>query len=288
MVTRKKLKSFFALSWLVLCVAILLPKAVAAQGEQGDVVIHSTITAEDCVKCHENIVLALAQKGKAHQSLCLDCQRGHPPADMEIVPSCSRCHQEGLHFALDGCLSCHIDPHTPLVIRLTHKITEPCLTCHSEQIQQLQSNPSVHTKLACTACHNSHGQIPLCQNCHLPHSDVMDKGSCGKCHKAHMPLVVTYGQDIVPEYCGACHKEVYAVMAVNLTKHRKVSCVSCHVGKHGMIPACENCHGRPHPEEILEKFERCGDCHGPAHKLSPTDYISNVFVKRPRAEEGRN
>ena len=81
MVTRRNLKSFFALCWLALCIAILLPTAFAAQSEQGDVVIHSTITAEDCVKCHENIVLALAQKGKAHQSLCLDCHRGHPPAD---------------------------------------------------------------------------------------------------------------------------------------------------------------------------------------------------------------
>ncbi len=286
MVTLKKLKSFLVFSWLTAFISFPLTSAIASQFEQGDVVIHSTVTQGDCVKCHEDIVLALEQKGKAHQTLCLDCHQGHPPADMEIIPLCSRCHQGARHFSLDGCIDCHNNPHTPLVISLTHKITDPCLTCHSEQIEQLRSNPSVHTKLACTACHNFHGQLPPCQNCHLPHSDVMEKGSCRKCHKPHMPLVVTYGQDIVPEYCGACHKEVYAVMAQNLTKHRGVFCVSCHEGKHGMIPACENCHGRPHPEEILEKFDRCGDCHGPAHKLSPTDYISNIFVKRPRAGDG--
>ena len=94
-----------------------------------------------------------------------------------------------------------------------------------------------------------------------------------------MPLNVSYDQAVVPEYCGSCHQAVYATMAENLTKHRKVSCVSCHSEKHGMIPACEKCHGRPHPEVILGKFDACGDCHGTAHELNSGDAITNPFIK---------
>ena len=277
-----------ALPWLFACMALPFSMAIADQLEQEKESVRATLTVDDCDKCHEEIVDVLERKGKAHQGLCMDCHQGHPPADMEIVPTCNRCHQDRSHFGLVGCIKCHINPHTPLEIHLTHKITEPCLTCHTEQMEQLQAYPSIHSMFACTACHNFHGQIQPCQNCHLPHSDIMGMGSCRACHKAHKPLVVTFGQDIVPEYCGSCHPNVYATLAKNLTKHRKVTCVSCHVEKHGMIPACEKCHGRPHPDEILDKFDQCGDCHGPAHDLWPTDYITNIFIKRPRDVKNEN
>ena len=68
------------------------------------------------------------------------------------------------------------------------------------------------------------------------------------------------------------------VMAANKTKHRNVTCAACHYERHGMIPACQKCHGQwPHPSEILNKFTICKECHGVAHDLMATDYITNIF-----------
>ena len=245
--------------------------------------INATVQEDDCIKCHEDIVFSLSRKGVAHRDICLDCHRGHPPVDMEIIPDCSQCHgvEDQKHFALEDCLQCHVNPHSPLNIELTRNLTKPCLTCHSSQYDQLQENPSMHTKLACTACHTYHGQIQPCQNCHLPHSDTMGQESCGKCHMAHKPLVVTYGDTIVSEDCGSCHTKVYTVMAENKTRHRNVTCISCHSEIHGMIPACQKCHGLwPHPAEIMNKFPDCNECHGIAHDLMATDYITNIFKKK--------
>lgn len=250
----------------------------AARAQQGET-FRATVGAGDCVKCHEEIVLTLQRKGEAHRQLCLDCHQGHPPADMEIVPSCSRCHQDGPHFTLPGCLTCHTDPHQPLEISFSRDITGPCLDCHAEQSEQLLANPSIHSKLACSACHTFHGQIQPCQNCHLPHADTMGGDSCKGCHRAHMPLVVTYGGNIVSEYCGSCHQDVYEVMAATWSKHRKVPCVQCHVERHAAIPRCQDCHGVPHPREIWGKFKECGDCHGVAHELWATKASRNKFAK---------
>lgn len=245
--------------------------------------VNATVGVDDCRKCHEEIVSTLSRKGMAHQDICLDCHRGHPPADMEIIPSCDRCHgrEKQEHFSLEGCIQCHSNPHRPLDIQLTKDITVPCLTCHTEQYAQLQDNISIHTKLACTACHNYHGQIQPCQNCHLPHSDTMGLGSCAMCHMAHKPLVISYGDNVASEDCGSCHTEVYFIMAENKTRHRNVSCVACHQSNHGMIPACTECHGAlPHPQEILNKISVCRECHGFAHDVMAADYTTNIFKNK--------
>lgn len=268
---------------LVFVSIVLFADAAIAVPQEDLGTIVATVEISDCRKCHESIVFMLEHKGRSHKEICLECHRGHPPADMEIIPSCNRCHKEDAHthYILGNCLNCHINPHTPLEIKLTRDITEPCLTCHAVQYEQLQGNPSIHTKLACTACHTYHGQIQPCQNCHLPHSDIMAKDSCQKCHMAHKPLVVTYGNNIVSEDCGSCHTEVYGILAQNKTKHRNVTCVSCHYDEHGMIPACQKCHGQwPHPTEIMNKFTNCRECHGMAHDLMATNYITNIFKKK--------
>jgi len=274
----KNITNLFIISCLCGFILVQFSQPAAARAEQRGTV-RSAVRAGDCVKCHEGVVLTLQRKGMAHQQLCLDCHQGHPPADMEIVPSCSRCHQDGDHFALSACINCHIDPHQPLEINFTRDITAPCLTCHKEQSEQLLANPSIHSKLACSACHTFHGQIQPCQNCHQPHSDTMGHESCRGCHKAHMPLVVTYGENIVSEDCGSCHEDVYETMAATWSRHRQVPCAQCHAGRHGMIPRCQDCHGVPHPEEIWVKFKQCRDCHGVAHELWATRASTNKFAK---------
>lgn len=266
---------------ILFCVLSLLGLLLHGQGfaETGEENDGPGVVEADCSKCHENVVFALTIKGKAHQSLCLECHQGHPPADRDIIPSCSRCHTGSDHYDLSDCLQCHTNPHTPLEITLSRDITKACLSCHENQIKELQANPSIHTMFACTACHTYHGQLQPCRNCHLPHSDTMGDESCGGCHKAHMPLVVSYGDDIVSEDCGSCHVDVYENMVSNNSKHRAVACVSCHSGEHGTIPACEKCHTPPHAEEILVKFTHCGECHGLAHDLSATAAATSIFLR---------
>jgi len=84
-----------------------------------------------------------------------------------------------------------------------------------------------------------------------------------------MPLVVTYGPDIPPEDCAACHPKPYKLLAASKSKHKNVACVKCHAAKHKAIPQCQSCHGKPHAAAIHKKIKKCGNCHGIAHDLLP-------------------
>lgn len=229
------------------------------------------ITLDECIKCHYRIVRLIDKRGMAHRDKvsCVDCHHGHPPADSNVIPECSRCHNGHRHFALPNCLTCH-NPHRPLDIELPNRITEPCLTCHEFQGEQLTNFPSIHTRLGCTACHKQHGKIPSCYRCHASHIEGVtdDEGPCKKCHLAHMPLVVTYGAETEIEVCAGCHNKVASILRESKTKHSGFLCSKCHPPPHKTIPACRDCHGTPHSEFILQKFGSCGECHDTAHKLT--------------------
>lgn len=224
----------------------------------------------DCVKCHQKPVETIEAKGQAHKTAvsCQDCHAGHPPAVKKIIPHCSTCHSEKPHYKLPGCLGCHRDPHAPKDISFGRNVTDPCLTCHTQQIAQLKEYKSKHSALACSFCHDVHGKIPACTQCHKPHSTDMTADDCKKCHKAHMPKVVTYTKDTPNKFCAACHTRANALLSASKSKHSKVSCVSCHQEKHKTIMKCQDCHGTPHPATIMAKFAKCSDCHNIAHDLN--------------------
>ncbi len=46
------------------------------------------------------------------------------------------------HYEIKGCLTCHKNPHTPLNISFTGKITDACLTCHTKENDQLKQYKS--------------------------------------------------------------------------------------------------------------------------------------------------
>lgn len=272
-------KSIFATTFLLLLSATF---CLAAENQTNEVEpvppktkTSSTLSMQDCKKCHSEIVGQIERLGKAHRDKisCTDCHNGHPPAQRDVIPLCSKCHQDSPHFNLTGCLDCHTNPHTPLEIALTRTITVQCTTCHFTQIKELQDNYSIHTTLDCTACHTSHGLLPECFACHGPHLVGMTNKDCHACHKPHMPLVVSYGPDIPTEFCGSCHTQTYEILGNSHAKHRLVSCAQCHEAKHKMIPKCQKCHQLPHDESIHAKFPECGSCHGIAHdlKLNKTD-----------------
>lgn len=228
------------------------------------------LSNDDCVKCHAKAPADVAANGAAHKTAvkCQDCHNGHPPTVKNIIPLCSQCHKGKPHYGLKGCNACHSNPHTPLIIKMGRNITDPCLTCHTEQIKKLKDNKSKHTALACTFCHDTHGKIPPCVQCHKPHTKEMTQADCKKCHQAHMPTAVTYNDQIPSKDCAACHKAAFDLLAASPTKHKSLSCVACHQAKHKMIPQCQSCHGAPHPAAMLSKFPKCSYCHSIAHDLN--------------------
>jgi len=228
------------------------------------------LTSADCAKCHVKAPADIEAKGSAHKTkvTCQDCHNGHPPTNRKIIPLCGQCHEGKAHYKLGGCLQCHKNPHQPKEISFGRDVTDPCLTCHSPQITQLKANPSKHTKLNCSFCHDVHGKIPQCTQCHKAHSPEQGPGDCKKCHKAHMPKAVTYAADTPSKQCAACHAKAYNLLVASKAKHKTLLCVTCHQEKHKMVPKCQDCHGIPHAAGIMSKFPKCSDCHSIAHDLN--------------------
>lgn len=229
--------------------------------------MNTTYEKDDCVKCHANAVSDIASAGGKHRNVpCVGCHLGHPPEVEKPIAQCNKCHHKTrkAHFELQGCLGCHKNPHTPLNISFEGK--DACLTCHGLQTEQLRENKSRHSSLECSTCHSVHRMIPECSQCHSPHSDKVVAG-CEKCHDAHMPRAVTYAPDIPSKDCGFCHKKPAELLGSGNSKHKSFECAFCHQDKHRIVPACQDCHGSPHPAGIMKKFPVCGECHNIAHDL---------------------
>ena len=230
----------------------------------------ATLTSADCVKCHEQPPKDIAAAGGKHKTevSCQDCHVGHPPKVKKPIPLCSQCHEDKPHYKLQGCLGCHSNPHTPKNIKFGNNVTDPCLTCHTGQIEQLRSFKSKHTALNCSFCHNVHGRIPDCTQCHKSHSAEIVQKDCKVCHQAHKPAAVTYKSDAPSKFCAACHKKAFNQLTASPAKHSKLACVYCHQAKHKTVPQCTQCHVKPHPAAIMAKFPKCGECHSIAHDLN--------------------
>lgn len=230
----------------------------------------TALSNDDCAKCHDKQPADIAADGRAHRESigCRDCHENHRPASKSNIPECSNCHEGTDHFKLPGCLGCHKNPHMPKQISFANNITDPCLTCHKDQIKQLKEFPSKHTQKACSFCHDKHGKKPECTQCHKPHAATMTAKDCNKCHKAHQPKNVTYPATIVNAECGSCHKKPAQLLAATSSRHVKVSCVQCHKDKHKMVPKCAECHQVKHPAGILAKFPNCLTCHNHPHDLN--------------------
>lgn len=251
---------------MILAIPLVLGFASRSQAQTA---AKPTLTLDDCAKCHTAPPADVAAAGAGHKSItCFDCHSNHRPASKDNIPKCSQCHTGKPHYDLKGCLGCHKNPHTPLKISFGNNVTDPCLTCHSQQIAQLRENKSKHTNLYCSGCHSVHRIVPQCTQCHKPHASDMTQAECKKCHKAHLPKVVTYSADIPSKDCAACHKKTLDILSASNSKHKKLACAFCHAGKHKMIPNCQSCHKVPHAAGLMAKFPRCYDCHYIAHDLN--------------------
>lgn len=256
----------------------------------GVMAAETPLKSTDCVKCHSVQPASVEANGAKHKTFpCQDCHAGHRPTSKNNIPVCSQCHAGKPHFDQKVvCLSCHRDPHTPLKITFTDKLTAPCLTCHTAQNKQLTENKSKHSALYCTTCHGVHRVKPACTQCHKPHSADITAADCTKCHKAHMPKVVTYAADVPSKFCAACHKNQFALLTASKALHSKQSCAFCHQEKHKMVPNCKDCHGAKHPEGIMAKFPKCLECHKHPHDLN--NWTNTVAPKAaaPKAKQKKH
>jgi len=100
-----------------------------------------------------------------------------------------------------------------------------------------------------------------------------------------MPKLVTYAADIPSQDCGACHQKVIHQFNTATAKHKPLACAFCHKGKHRMIPACQDCHGSPHPASIMAKFPKCGRCHSNAHDLNNWASTESKDVKESASKK---
>jgi hypothetical protein len=241
-------------------------------------------TKDDCVKCHTLEVKDIATAGRKHRSVpCMGCHVGHPPEVKNPIAPCTKCHLKTrkAHFEIGSCLNCHTKPHTPL--NITFKGKADCLYCHSSQIAQLAAGKSKHSALDCTFCHDVHRKVPLCTQCHKPHAPDMAATECRKCHKPHAPTQVAYADDIPSKDCGTCHANVLKTLTSSNAKHKTFACAFCHKEKHKMVPACQSCHGSPHPAGIMRKFPKCSSCHNIAHALNW--FATQAQETSPQAEQ---
>ncbi|OGR06177.1 MAG: cytochrome C [Deltaproteobacteria bacterium RIFOXYD12_FULL_50_9] len=276
---KRSMKTFIALVYLIGAAALLTAftgvsnaASSPSKTEESNIISATPLGKDDCLKCHDKEPRDISLDGQKHKTAitCLDCHEGHRPRSPKNIPECSNCHTGKPHYELQGCLRCHNNPHTPLVISIAENVTDACLTCHTEQMAQLQQNESKHTKLSCSKCHREkHPYVPECRECHTtPHTPTMTNKDCLSCHQVHKPLAVTYSDDTPSTSCAACHDTAYNLLVASKYKHSKVACAACHKAKHKMIPLCQDCHGIPHPSKMMAKFPECGQCHGIAHDLN--------------------
>lgn len=260
MFTRHSVRKFFLTLFLSGGLFLALGAPVSA----------NTLSVDDCIKCHTLEPQQIAEDGAAHQFAvnCLDCHTQHRPMNANNIPSCSDCHVGTDHYALDTCNSCH-NPHKPLDITLSGELKTECISCHTQQGEEIVANPSFHSEVSCNYCHaDTHGYTPDCTTCHASHSPEMVAGDCATCHAAHQPTTLEYPETPANQLCAACHSTAFTELQATTTKHSTTTCVDCHANQHAAIASCNDCHGEPHAGGIHNKFPNCGDCHNTAHDLN--------------------
>jgi predicted CXXCH cytochrome family protein len=168
--------------------------------------------------------------------------------------------------------------------------TPECGQCHFSYFKAIKNEGGKH-QIDCVECHQvfhaynptkqNFAQImPKCASCHQNADGGPFHGSdarlvpCLACHtNPHTPLNIPMGD--VETACSLCHVPQNAEIQNYPSKHTTdVSCADCHHDKHGLIPACSECHENPSPKVELNA-DACMKCH-PVHKPTEILYMKNT------------
>jgi hypothetical protein len=140
--------------------------------------------SKSCADCHEGPAKELKQFPSAHTEQ--GCQSCHHEKH-GYIPNCSECHDGHYSGQSDqDCLSCHARVHAPLKINFPADAgAQSCSSCHDDVYAKWQGTPSKHGEVACVMCHQKHGQVPDCRECHAePHNKKQLEmfPNCLTCH----------------------------------------------------------------------------------------------------------
>jgi|SRR5665648_157001 len=160
-----------------------------------------TEDSEACSKCHSRPYNTLLSEGGMHsKKQCGFCHTQHG-----YIPACQTCHSlfHGESRELAQCLDCHIDGHSPRNVKLDVYDKDAdnvigvydgeiiCIKCHTGPHKSFDTTPTKHAKIACTICHESHGEVPQCRYCHDAHDESTTTNDCMDCHiDPHAPTLV--------------------------------------------------------------------------------------------------
>ena len=229
------------------------------------IIEYLSVSDETCGECHIKAFTSISQEGGGHDKGCTLCHIRHG-----LKPKCADCHELVHGTQLQDCRECH-DKHAPMSITISLDLESSCSLCHPEQIEEFFDNPGRHADLKCNYCHQTHGQIEVCTNCHAPHARGMIYTECLNCHPAHMPQEIDYPESIASETCAVCHEVVSDVLEQGNTKHTALGCSECHP-VHEQIPECMDCH-IPHASDMTNS--ECLGCH-PAHDPAVINIPSSI------------
>ena len=234
----------------------------------------SAVGAEQCASCHEKM------KTLASHQNCEGCHGlgsrhvENPGRETISFPSpeiCLSCHQKqnskltGWHTSSHkkaglACFDCHAphgdDPALVKSDRLRNsRITEKCVTCHTEKKAQMNMpyhHPMREGVMACTDCHNPHEDKALAL--------VGMSERCGGCHQEQQGPW-TYEHAPVTEDCTICHNPHGTVNPGLLKVAEPFACIRCHslaAAKHGTSDT-----GAATPAASI--YRKCTGCHGAQH-----------------------
>ncbi len=248
------------------------------------------LTLQQCSQCHIGVFTLLKEQGTRHQLDCVFCHEAYhtfAPGKVEYqdsIPKCTTCHglPHGTTAEVSTCSNCHSNAHSPLNIPAV--TADQCIMCHSGPPQELQDFPSLHSDVACTDCHTTHGLIPSCYDCHSEtggepyHLTDVESATCVTCHPVHNPLKLQYADDTPQNQCAPCHKNeshervLKVVQTANSKHNTEVTCASCHT-EHAQIPSCFDCHDTEGHRAGLADAD-CLRCH-----TDPHDPLNLTFSK---------
>ncbi len=136
-----------------------------------------------CGTCHTAPQAQLTKFPSAHtKQECTACHSSHG-----LIPSCMECHTAHVpNQSLESCKSCH-PVHKPkeIVYNDSEASNTTCGSCHGSVFKEWSGTTSLHGKVTCAMCHDKHGKIPDCKQCHTaPHdASLLQKfPRCLDCH----------------------------------------------------------------------------------------------------------
>lgn len=145
------------------------------------------LLADICSECHSGPAKQLKENPSAHTEQ--GCQSCHYERH-GYIPSCFDCHEGHIEDqAVETCANCHQEVHMPLQIKLAvDSDVKTCGACHETVYAKWENTPSKHGDVSCGMCHEQHGQIPECSQCHVEPHDRRQLEMFPNCLTCHLDV----------------------------------------------------------------------------------------------------